>query len=70
MADGSGYDFIRAVKADPRLRDVPFVFITSTMISEAARRAGLRLGAADYLFRPIEPGALLAAIEACLRKDG
>ena len=67
MAGESGYDLIRAVKADPRLRDTPFVFLTSTMTDEKARAAGLALGAARFLFRPIEPDALLAEIEACLR---
>lgn len=66
MADGSGYDFIQAVKADPRLDSIPFVFITSTMTSESERRKGLALGASRYLFRPIEPQELLREIEACL----
>ncbi len=69
MADGSGYDFIQAVKADPRLRSIPFVFVTSTMTSEADRRKGLALGAARYLFRPIESQDLLREIEACLGED-
>lgn len=66
MADGSGYDFIQAVKADPGLRSIPFVFLTSTMTSETDRRKGLALGAARYLFRPIESPDLLREIEACL----
>lgn len=68
MAGESGYDLIRAVKADPRLRDVPFVFLTSTLTDEGARATGLGLGAARYLFRPIDPAALLAELEACLRE--
>ena len=70
MSEGTGYDFIRAVKADPRLRDIPFVFITSTMTDEKDRATGLALGAARFLFRPVEPDALLVEIEACLRKAG
>lgn len=67
MTGESGYDLIRAVKADPRLRNTPFVFLTSTMTDEKARAAGLALGASRFLFRPIEPEALLAEIVACLR---
>ena len=70
MGGETGYDFIRAAKADPRLRDTPFVFLTSTMTDEKARAAGLALGAARFLFRPIEPDVLLAEIEACLREAG
>jgi two-component system cell cycle response regulator len=67
MAGGTGYDFIRAVRADPRLRTIPFVFITSTMVNEKDRTQGLALGAARFLFRPIEPGAFLNEIRGCLR---
>jgi two-component system cell cycle response regulator len=66
MADGNGFDFIKAVKADPRLKHVPFVFITSTYCDEASRAKGLGLGAERFLFRPLEPQELLAELEACL----
>ena len=69
MQEGSGYDFIKVVKADPRLRRIPFVFITSTAATEKERQIGLGLGAAKYLFRPIEPRALLAEIESCFAQD-
>jgi two-component system cell cycle response regulator len=68
MADGTGYDFITAVKADPQLRTIPFVLITSTYLDRRAQAQGLALGAARYLMRPIEPHVLLAVIAACLRE--
>lgn len=67
MPSGSGYDLIAAVKVDPRLRHIPFVFVTSTAMSEQERANGLALGAAKYLFRPLEPQELLKEIESCLR---
>ena len=66
MADGSGYDFIGAIKNDPQLRSIPFIFLTSTAVNEKDRAKGLALGAAKYLFRPIEPQALLDEIKALL----
>lgn len=66
MPHGSGYGLICAVKADASLRDIPFVFITSTLTNETDRRRGLALGAAAFLFRPIEPQALLREVERCL----
>jgi two-component system cell cycle response regulator len=66
MADGTGYDFITAVKADPQLRTIPFVFITSTYLDPKEQARGLALGAARFIVRPIEPQALLATIAACL----
>lgn len=67
MDEGSGYDLIAAVKHDPRLDTVPFVFITSTMTNGQDRAKGLALGAAKFLFRPIEPQILLAEIDDCMR---
>ena len=66
MADGNGFDFIKAVKADPRLKEIPFVFVTSTYCDEASRAKGLALGAQRFLFRPIEPEVLVAELEASL----
>jgi two-component system, cell cycle response regulator len=67
MFNGSGFDFIRIIKADSRLRSIPFIFATSTHQDEASRAVGLILGAARFLFRPLTPEALVAEIEACLR---
>jgi two-component system cell cycle response regulator len=67
MAGGTGYDFITAVKRDPRLRTVPFVFVTSTFMDANDRARGLGLGADRFILRPIEPQALLAEITACLQ---
>jgi CheY-like chemotaxis protein len=66
MEHGDGYDFIIVVKADPRLRAIPFVFITSTYLDPREQAQGLELGAARFIVRPIEPHMLLATIEACL----
>jgi two-component system, cell cycle response regulator len=66
MADGTGYDFITAVKADPQLCAIPFILITSTYLDPKEQAHGLELGAARFIVRPIEPQALLDALEACL----
>lgn len=67
MGEGDGFDFIRQVKEDRALARIPFVFITSTAMKESDRRKGLALGAAKYLFRPLEPEQLLRELEECLR---
>lgn len=66
MVEGSGYTLVEAVKADEILKDIPFLFITSTSCDETSRAQGLALGAERFLFRPLEPEQLLAEIEACL----
>ena len=70
MTGESGYDFLRAVKSDPALRSIPFLFLTSTMLERKDRDRGLALGAARFLTRPLEPQALLEEIEACVREKG
>jgi len=66
MGDGSGFELIRAVKADPRLRAIPFIFNSSSMAVESARKKGLALGAASFLFRPISHKDMLCEVKACL----
>ncbi|WP_374565323.1 response regulator [Ideonella sp.] len=66
MPTGSGFDFIAEVKADPALRDIPFLFLSATHWDERARARGLALGARRYLRRPIDSQTLLYEIRRCL----
>lgn len=66
MRSGGGFDLLAAVRSTPALHALPFVFLTATARDEGSRRRGLELGADDYLLRPIEPEALLAALRAHL----
>lgn len=68
MPEGDGFEVIQAVKGDPRLRDVPFIFVSATYWDAASRERGLSLGAVRYLTRPMEPQLLLAEIRACLKR--
>jgi len=53
MSDGSGFDFIKAIRADARLKNIPFIFVTSTYCNEIARSKGLALGAAVRRMRQL-----------------
>jgi two-component system cell cycle response regulator len=66
MPDHDGFDFLRGVKADPVLAELPFVFISSSLWGEGERQKALKLGATRFILRPIEPQALLAEIGACM----
>jgi CheY-like chemotaxis protein/anti-sigma regulatory factor (Ser/Thr protein kinase) len=50
-----GWEVLRRLKADERLRDIPVIIVT--VVDE--RTVGLALGAVDYLLKPIERDALL-----------
>lgn len=52
MPEMDGYEVCRRLNADGRLKHIPVVFITAMTESEA-ETAGLELGAADYLTKPI-----------------
>lgn len=68
MHEGSGYDLCTAVKSDFRLRDIPVILMTSTYHDEASRQQGLALGAARFIFRPMDSLKLLGEIEDCLHR--
>jgi two-component system cell cycle response regulator len=68
MPHQSGFDFIRAVKADRQLRSIPFIFISSTVWRNDDQKTGLALGADKFILRPVDPQDLLREIEECLGK--
>ena len=67
MLHQDGYDFLRMMRADPQLSHIPFVFLTSSVLSRDERDRALRLGATKYISRPIDPEKLLSEIESCLK---
>lgn len=67
MPDEDGFAFLAAVKADPQLKSVPFVFLSSSFGSIEDFRRGIALGATYFIRRPIEPQKLLGHIDACLQ---
>lgn len=69
MPEGSGYDLAEAVKADPQLRRIPVILITSVALAASDERRGMECGAVRYLTRPIEPQTLLSEIETCLEES-
>jgi diguanylate cyclase (GGDEF)-like protein len=66
MPQLDGHAVLARIKADPRLADIPVVFVTSRVTTEDVVD-GLRLGAHDYLRKPFEPSELLARVHAAVR---
>jgi two-component system cell cycle response regulator len=61
-----GYQVLLALRRAERTRDIAVVFLTSRVqVADAAE--GLRLGAHDYLRKPVDPIELLARVSAALR---
>jgi putative two-component system response regulator len=60
-----GYEVCRQMKADPRLAQVPVIFVTAKSDSHD-EELGLELGAVDYITKPISPAITLARIRTHL----
>ncbi|MEV6717422.1 fused response regulator/phosphatase [Lentzea sp. NPDC051208] len=67
LPDMSGYDVTERIKADPRTRSIPVVMLSATYIEPEDKVIGLTRGADAYLTEPVDPGELLANVEAALR---
>ena len=53
-----GFQLIRAIKADPALRAIPFIFYSSTYTGEKEHELALSLGAEAFINKPVEPVVL------------
>jgi DNA-binding response OmpR family regulator/cellulose synthase/poly-beta-1,6-N-acetylglucosamine synthase-like glycosyltransferase len=62
-----GFQLVRHLRSQPATQAVPLILLSARAAPEDAVR-GLRLGADDYLRKPIDPGELLARVEAKLRR--
>jgi DNA-binding response OmpR family regulator len=69
MPEMDGFEFCRRIKADPRWKDIPFVFLTHER-SVAEKVKGLELGVDDYLTKPIYIKEIVTRVRLLLsRRD-
>lgn len=59
----TGYEFCRAVKEDPQLRDVPVILLSTLSEAEDIIR-GLDAGADNYVTKPYDPAYLLGRMQS------
>ncbi len=62
-----GLEVCRTIKQDPLTRDVCIIMVTAKE-EESDQVLGLGLGADDYVTKPFRPRALMARVEAVLRR--
>jgi len=53
-----GFQLLRALKADPGLRSIPFIFYSSTYTGDKESELALSLGAEAFVPKPTEPAEL------------
>ncbi len=63
--DPTAMDVALVLKHDQRTHNIPLIFLTTTSDSTGS----IRMGAANFLVRPVGTGALLATVRAVLHSD-
>lgn len=58
-----GFQLLREVKGDDGLKDIPFVFYTSTYTDKKDEDFALKLGASRFLRKPTEPDQFIKIIQ-------
>jgi DNA-binding response OmpR family regulator len=67
MPEMDGYQVLREMKADKKLRHIP-VIVVSALDNMDSVVSCIQMGAEDYLTKPFNPILLKARVEACLEK--
>lgn len=65
MPEMDGFAFLEAIRRNPRLTQIPFIFLTADDASEEIQ-AGREYGVEDYITKPIQVDKLLRIINARL----
>ena len=67
MPEMDGYEVCRRLKADPRTRDIPVIFLTAMSARARTSSSASTLGAVDYITKPISPPIVLARVATHLQ---
>jgi len=62
-----GFDMLKALKGDPLTQTVPVIVVSSLTDVESLGRV-VRLGASDYVYKPIRGEKLVESVERVLQK--
>ncbi len=65
MPEVSGFEILRAVRADPKTRHLPVLILTATADPDTKLRA-LELGATDFLAKPVDPSEIALRLRNAL----
>jgi len=62
MPEMNGFEFAQMLKSSKKTRDIPIVFLTAVFKSDEFVHYGFKVGATDYLTKPIDDNQLLNKI--------
>jgi PAS domain S-box-containing protein/putative nucleotidyltransferase with HDIG domain len=63
MPEMDGFKLCRRIKKDSALRNIPFIFYTSTYTDPENEKLAMSLGASGYIVKPIDPDKFLKIID-------
>lgn len=66
MPDMDGFSFCEVLKSNVRTSNIPIIFVTS-MSEEVNEEQGFKLGAVDYITKPINPAIVRARVSIHLQ---
>lgn len=64
-----GYEFVRQLRSDDTLKEIPVIFYTANYLEAEARNLALALGVSQVIRKPFEPEDVLKVVEETLRPD-
>ena len=67
MPKMKGRDALRYLKDDPQTKDIPVIFLTALELPDHVK-AGMELGAEDYIVKPFDMSDLKERITVCLAR--
>ncbi len=68
MPKMKGRQVCTTIRSDERTKNIPVIFLTALGLSDHVR-AGLDLGAEDYVIKPFKPDYLRERIKICLLRN-
>jgi len=66
MPELDGYETCRRIKADPKLSDIPIIFMTA-ITDTSSKVKGFEVGCQDYITKPIQYEELLARVKTHIK---
>jgi two-component system sensor histidine kinase/response regulator len=67
MDDMNGFELASIIKGRKKTRDIPIVFLTASYVGDEFKRRGFKIGAVDYLTKPIDEYQLINRIYTYLK---
>jgi PAS domain S-box-containing protein len=69
MPEMTGYEFVRLLRRDPAMKEIPVIFCTSAYDEEEVRRLAAACGVSQVLIKPSVPEEVIRVVSTALESD-